>query len=367
MKSSIKNIVLGAGLFALVAVVIIGLIAVVGGNSREVTAKFSSTSGLFEGSPVRIMGVEVGTVTEIKPVGDQAEVVMSLDDDIQLPADVGAYVMTPSVVAERFVELSPAYQGGQELGADEAIPLERTHAPLDFGKMIDSIDVITQGLSQAGSEEGGAALNDLAGGMSANSEEMARSLDAMMRATSVVGARSEDIGTLLENLQLIMEAAGANNGELTQLLRDSNSVAKAIQASETDIGTSMADLKTLLEESSKIASEHGEDVAATVDASAALGGALADQKVNLAELIDTLPLGMQNITRSRSEDGRIRIRLNVSTALEQFPAFKEVCAQHPLPMCLAPGVTNPIPVPFADPRTPNIIDGLNSAAAGGGR
>src|SRR5699024_6761894 len=51
-----------------------------GGNDRvHVLAEFASADGVYAGSQVRIVGVEVGIVEEVEPAGGVARVHLSLD------------------------------------------------------------------------------------------------------------------------------------------------------------------------------------------------------------------------------------------------------------------------------------------------
>ncbi|HEY9315177.1 MlaD family protein, partial [Williamsia sp.] len=59
-------------------------------TSSTVTAYFRSSVGIYEGSDVRVLGVEVGQVTEVTPQGDRVRVKMRVDGSVDLPADVGA-------------------------------------------------------------------------------------------------------------------------------------------------------------------------------------------------------------------------------------------------------------------------------------
>ncbi|MGH3336056.1 MAG: MlaD family protein, partial [Nocardioides sp.] len=91
---------------------------------RTVTAHFPRAVSVYEGSEVRILGVKVGRVTAVVPEGNSVRVEMEYDAEEQIPADAKAAVITPTLVADRFVQLTPAYTGGPVMqdGADIALP-----------------------------------------------------------------------------------------------------------------------------------------------------------------------------------------------------------------------------------------------------
>jgi len=80
---------------------------------RTVSAHFDRTVSLFEGSEVRILGVNAGKVTAVVPEGNSVRVEMEYDAEYTVPADAQAVIITPTLVADRFVQLTPAYSGGQ--------------------------------------------------------------------------------------------------------------------------------------------------------------------------------------------------------------------------------------------------------------
>ncbi|MBW0159100.1 outer membrane lipid asymmetry maintenance protein MlaD [Sedimentimonas flavescens] len=72
-------------------------------------ASFRSVEGIVVGTDVRMAGVKVGSVTEIKldPQTFFADTTLALRDDIQLPDDSAALVSSEGLMGGSFVELVP--------------------------------------------------------------------------------------------------------------------------------------------------------------------------------------------------------------------------------------------------------------------
>ena len=109
------------GIFVLVGVLCLGYLAVklgkleiVGGNYYELSAEFSSTSGLKRGASVEIAGVEVGRVKDIGLKEDLAVVVLAIRDEVPVYSDAIASIRTRGIIGEKFMELSPG-GGGEPL------------------------------------------------------------------------------------------------------------------------------------------------------------------------------------------------------------------------------------------------------------
>ena len=69
-----------AGLLALPGCSVLGR----GGDSYEVDAEFTRAIGVYPGSPVRQLGIEVGQITDVQNDGDVVRVSMQIEDDAEL-------------------------------------------------------------------------------------------------------------------------------------------------------------------------------------------------------------------------------------------------------------------------------------------
>ena len=78
-------------------------------EDKHITATFPSTTSLYEGAKVKVLGVAVGTVDSIEVQGTSVQVEISYDDSVTLPADVHALVVPPSIVGDRFIQLAPVW------------------------------------------------------------------------------------------------------------------------------------------------------------------------------------------------------------------------------------------------------------------
>lgn len=114
-RNSIETVLGGvvlavAGLFLVFAYTSADLRKVSG---YELTAAFTSISGLQSGSDVRISGVKVGTVTALTldQKTFQAIVHLSVDPGVKLPVDTAAVVASESLLGGKFLALEP---GGEE-------------------------------------------------------------------------------------------------------------------------------------------------------------------------------------------------------------------------------------------------------------
>ncbi len=75
----------------------------------RVTANFSKVGGLSVGSDVRIAGIKVGSVvaTKLNEEDYTADVVLSINSDVNLPIDTVAGIADVGIMGDKYVRLEP--------------------------------------------------------------------------------------------------------------------------------------------------------------------------------------------------------------------------------------------------------------------
>lgn len=112
-----------------------------GGDTFEVTARFSNTGELKLGAPVKIAGVKVGEVASVTldPTTFDALVSLRLSTMADIPADSSAAIYTSGLLGERYVGLLPGgdptalVAGDEILLTQSAVVLEQLIGKYMFG------------------------------------------------------------------------------------------------------------------------------------------------------------------------------------------------------------------------------------------
>jgi len=122
-------------LVALAGVAVLVLLYVVlkpPGHTLIVKTYFTNGMGLRSGAPVRLAGVDVGSVKTVsaRPELKEApvEVVMLLNPqyDLNIPADSTVLLETAGVLGETFVEIDVAHASGPPIGANSVLKAQPT-------------------------------------------------------------------------------------------------------------------------------------------------------------------------------------------------------------------------------------------------
>ena len=79
----------------------------------NVKTRFGNVAGLKSGSPVRVAGVEVGTVTDVEIVGDQVDITLVVNKSMRdrITSASIAYLGSVSLLGESAVDITPSTKG----------------------------------------------------------------------------------------------------------------------------------------------------------------------------------------------------------------------------------------------------------------
>lgn len=188
-----------------------------GSEKKYVTADFPRTVSLYEGSDVKILGVAVGTVESVVPSGTRVKVKFSYDSKYKVPKAAKAAVISPSIVGDRFVQLTPAYTKGDVLEDNAKLGIDRTAMPLELDEIFGSINDLNIALGPEGANKIGV------GGVG----PLTRLLDSTARN---FGGQGAQFNKTLKNLGAFTKTLADNKdelfGTLAQVEEFTNTLAK---------------------------------------------------------------------------------------------------------------------------------------------
>jgi phospholipid/cholesterol/gamma-HCH transport system substrate-binding protein len=203
------------------------------GEKITVTAYFADSAGLFVGNDVGVLGVPVGEITEIEPEGDRVKVTLEIDADRAIPADAGAVVVARSVATDRYVELTPVYDGGDKLADGAEIGTDRTASPVDFDEVLETINEFATGI--AGSKRTTRAVERFidsgAAALEGTGELANKSIRELAQAVSSLSGQRKDFAQTIVSLDVLVGTI-AENDETVRTFIDQVADASSLLAAE---------------------------------------------------------------------------------------------------------------------------------------
>ncbi|WP_063046217.1 MlaD family protein [Nocardia pseudovaccinii] len=213
------------GLMSATVILVLILAAVIGLKlskpepaTRSYCADMPDSIGLYKDSAVTVMGIQVGKVTSIEPVGGSARVRFTVRKDRKLPPDVGAVTVSNTIVADRNLALIGPEPTGA--GWNPSTCITKTLTPKSLSETFDALAKLSDQLNAAKDPAQRTALGD--------------GIDALDRATSGTG---DQINALILQLSKALNSPDAAIGHLGQLLDSLSDLAHRAQNGWSDLET----------------------------------------------------------------------------------------------------------------------------------
>jgi phospholipid/cholesterol/gamma-HCH transport system substrate-binding protein len=292
-------------LVALVVAILVvaGLATAMGGGSgtRTVTAHFSRAVSVYKGTDVDIMGVRVGRVVSVKPDGDSVEVVMEYDARYQLPAQVKAAIVTPTLVADRFVQLAPAYTGGATLADGGQIPKARTAVPVEMDEIYKSVADLTDALGPDGANKGGALDNALKAGATALDGNGKLGNEMLANLSQVAKTLDDNSGNLfdtLDGLNDITTTLNQNDGTVQQFMKHLAKVSQQLSGESGDLQHALSSIADAVDITRDFVKDNKTKLTGDISGLTTTLKVLADEKESLGTTLQLAPLGLGDLADS---------------------------------------------------------------------
>ena len=283
-------------LLAVIAVVI-GAVWFFTSRTKTVTAFFESTRGVYQDDTVRVLGVRVGTIADITPEGGRSKVTMKIDRDVPVPADATALLVAQSLVAERFIQLTPAHTGGEEMPDGGVIPAERTAVPVEWDGVKEQLMKLSTALSPAGDEETGPLgefVESADSMLDGNGAEVRDALNEVSQTMSMLSDGRENLFTTLKNLQLFVTALSQSEEQIVSFGGRLASVTEVLSDQTGDIDAAMRDLDLAVMDIDRFLDNHGDRVTNAVDKLGRATEVVRDRRAELEGVLHVGPTAMAN-------------------------------------------------------------------------
>jgi phospholipid/cholesterol/gamma-HCH transport system substrate-binding protein len=291
-------LVLAAVLLAGVAAAGVAMASGGGGGTRHITAYFTRTIGLYQGNDVRILGVKVGTIDKLTVQGTRVRVDMSYDGKYKLPADVQAVIVPPSVVSDRYIQLTPAYTGGEVLADNAVLDTDRTQVPLEFDEIFQNLDQLNRALGPQGANKHGALsrlINVSAKNLDGNGEVLNGALKQFSAAISTLAGSRTDLFATVRQLQQFTTTLAANDGGVRALNDNLSKVGGQLAGERKDLGAALANLATALQLVNGFVADNRNALTGDIHGLTKVTDVLVTEKDALKQIIDMAPFALSNL------------------------------------------------------------------------
>ena len=293
---------------------------------KTVTAHFPRAVSVYRGTDVRILGVNVGEVTSVTPDGDSVTVVMEYDAQYRVPDDAKAVVVTPTLVADRFVQLTPAWSDGDRVMADDAdIALPDTGVPVELDRIYASLRDLSEALGPNGVNKDGTLDHVLAAGAHAlkgKGKLGNRMLNQLADAAQTFGEGSGPLFDTVSQLADFTTTLARNDRFVRAFVRDLAGVSGQLADERTEITQALGAVADAVGTVKTFVNDNRDALVTDVEKLTQVMKTINSEKDSIDTALRVAPTAIGNLALAyNNQSGSIGSRIGISGNLWDADAF----------------------------------------------
>ncbi|MGO4256166.1 MCE family protein [Marmoricola sp. RAF53] len=375
--ATVNNLRSGKATIAVVGLLLLLLVALVlafnGDSSKTVTAEFPRAISVYKGSSVRILGVQVGQVDEVTPAGTKVVVKFHYDSKYKIPADAKAAVISPSIVGDRFIQLTPVYTKGAVLADDAHLGLDRTATPLELDEIFGSINDLTKALGPEGANKPDASgtgaltrlLDSTARNFGGQGVQFNQTLHNLSRLTKTLADNKDDLFGTVSEVEKFTQTLAANDTTVRQFNDSLAQGANLLADERADFAAVLQNLSVALTEVRGFVVENKDILSTNIQGLNQISKVLVKNRAALDESLKDAPVALNNLALAYNETaGTLDTRANIGEVANQLTSKPSVVLCGLLPDACGPltsvlkvlGLGRPAPGASAPVRVVEPVD-----------
>lgn len=258
-----------------------------GEGSYEIQVQMPNVTTLTQNSPVLIDDVTVGSITGIEVEDWHALVTVSLEPDVELPANATARIGQTSLLGSQHLELAPpADEPAQgRLEAGDVIPLDRAGAYPTTEQTLSSLSVVLNG-------GGLAQINDITTELNAaltgREDSIRNLLPRIDELVTTLDTQRGDIISAMEGMDRLASTVDEQNDTLVRALEDLPPALQVLSDQRSDLTAAMTSLGEMSSVASRLVESSNDDLKTNLQGLAPTLRALADSGSSLTEVLGVL-------------------------------------------------------------------------------
>ncbi|WP_299561598.1 MCE family protein [uncultured Mycolicibacterium sp.] len=269
-------------------------------GTRTITALFTTATGIYPGDDVRVAGVPVGRIAAITPEGTHTRLVLEVDRDVPIPADVKAVIVAPNLVAARYVQLTPAYrasEGGPTLPDGAELGPDRTAVPVEWDEIKEQLMRLA---TELGPEQGvsdtavSRFIDTAADAMAGNGAKLRESIAGLSGVARVLAEGSGNVVDIIEHLQTFVGTLRDSNEQIVLFQNRLATLTSVIDGSRSDLDAALQELSVAVGEVTRFVTETRDRTSEQVQRLANVTRNLLDNKLELENILHIAPNALVN-------------------------------------------------------------------------
>ena len=335
---------------AIAAVAAVALVAALvflvlpGGGTKTITADFPRTVSLYKGSDVKILGIPVGKIDKVTPMGTKVRVTMTYEDKYKVPADAKAAVISPSIVGDRFVQLTPVYKGGKVMPDNAKLGVDRTATPLELDEIFGALNQLNIAIGPEGANKSGALtklLDSTARNFGGQGAQFNQTLTDLGKLTSTLANNKDELFDTAAEVQKFVSTLAKNDDTVRRFNDSLASGSQMLAQDREELAAALQNLSVALVQVKGFVKDNRKSLTTNIDGLTKISNTVVKRRAQVEEMLHVAPLALNNLALAYNPTtGTLDTRDNVGELGHQLSTNpgKVLCAfinsaTTPLPNC----------------------------------
>jgi phospholipid/cholesterol/gamma-HCH transport system substrate-binding protein len=253
-------------------------------KGRTYTAAFSEAAGLRKGDKVRVAGLDVGAVDQIKLEGAHVRVRFNVNNkSVRLGEQTVASIQIFTLLGNKYIGLEPKGPGSWPTSRE--IPLSHTSSPYDVSPAFQDLSQTVQDVNK---DQLATAFNTISETFKNSPAPLKATLSGMQRLSQTISSRDDQLGELLKHLAGVTGVLAQRKGQLVTLLQDGDKLLTELDKRRDVITQLLNNTSTLAIQLKGLVDDNNAQIKPALDHLANVVAILDDNQKTLDETITLL-------------------------------------------------------------------------------
>jgi phospholipid/cholesterol/gamma-HCH transport system substrate-binding protein len=246
---------------------------------------------------VRVLGVPIGKIDTIEPQPRRTKISFWYDAKYKVPADAKAVILSPSLVAVRAIQLTPAYTSGVAMNNDTVIPQDRTAVPVewdDFREQLGKLTTLLQPTQPGGVSTLGAFINTAADNLRGQGADIRDTIIKLSQAFSAFGDHSTDTFSTVKNLSILVSALQDSSDVMRQLNQNLAATTGLLSNGPDEVGAAAANINSVVGDVQRFVADNKDTLGTASKNLAGVSTVLNESLDDFKQTLHIAPTSFQN-------------------------------------------------------------------------
>jgi phospholipid/cholesterol/gamma-HCH transport system substrate-binding protein len=225
------------------------------GAPFKLRAEFATAQAVTpgQGQTVRVSGVRIGDITDVKLQGGRAVVTMDLDPEFKdlVRTDATALLRPKTGLKDMFIELDPGTGSAPRAHEGWTVPIENTVPDVNPDEIFAVLDDDTRDYLKLLVGGAGQGLKGRGGDLRELFRRFEPTHRDLARVNAKVAERHRNLRRLVHSLEQLNEELAGKDDELASLVASSSQVFRTFASEQEGLGRAVADLPGALRQSTE--------------------------------------------------------------------------------------------------------------------